>query len=210
MQRVVQPVQLAELLDHLRRRVDRQEQRRRVAGQPRQEEDHDEEQHERDEARQMRETYRGMASSWAHRPLPSRDGVGDIGRPGERAARALPRCASLEGDVGELELRVGRDRRGEGDLVADPREARPCGRAGRPAPPRRGGRRRAPDQTLVRSSPVAAVALAIISSTFGSAMPDCRPSLAYLKNIEKTGSPRLLSCWTASICGGRPSLNGLE
>ena len=51
-QRVVQPVQLAELVDHLLRRVDRQEQRRRVAGQPRQEEDHDEEEHERDEARQ--------------------------------------------------------------------------------------------------------------------------------------------------------------
>ena len=50
--RIVQPVQLAELLDHLRRRVDRQEQCRRVAGQPRQEEDHDEQQHERDEARQ--------------------------------------------------------------------------------------------------------------------------------------------------------------
>ena len=33
----------------------------------------------------------------------------------------------------------------------------------------------------MRSSPVAAVALAIISSTFGSAMPDCRPSLAILE-----------------------------
>ena len=57
--------------------------------------------------------------------------------------------------------------------------------------------------------PVAAEAWVISSSTFGSAMPDCRPSLAYLKNMENTGSPRLLSCWTASICGGRPSLNGL-
>ena len=64
-------------------------------------------------------------------------------------------------------------------------------------------------RACARSSPVAAVALAISSSTFGSAIPDCRPSLAYLKNIENTGSPRLLSCCTASICGGRPSLYGL-
>ena len=48
---IIEPVQLAELVEHFRRGIDRKEERRRVACQARQEEDQDEQEREREEAR---------------------------------------------------------------------------------------------------------------------------------------------------------------
>ena len=75
------------------------------------------------------------------------------------------------------------------------------------------------DQSFARASPVAAEALAIISSTFGSAMPNCRPSLAFsrdgredrvalavvVRDHQELGRPALLERLVVELLNsGRP------